>query len=230
MFQTFSIDNNLAFISFFVVLGLLILEFIIVIVNKLKRNRYNINVLILLFNIVYIYLNVLNPLNFIITAIIVFYWTFYLFVRSQFSNTNIVLLQINFYTVLTYFYVLNFHVDANLFIDDIISSISLLMLILLACFSFNQYLIHKKNVVSHRNKAIEALKNGEYESSLSNLKKAVQSSDKLGLLKVPDQLNSEFKNLKSKIKNQNFENIEHIIPIKVNQKTQLIIWFSFVSR
>ena len=229
MLKIFLIDENLASVSFFVLLVLVTLELIIVIANKLKGNRYKINVLILLFNIVYIYLSSLNPLNFIITLIIVFYWTFYLFVRSQFLDSNDILLQINFYTVLTYLHVFRLHVDANLFIDNIISSIPLLMLTFLACFHFNQYLIHKKNVVSYRNKAIEALKNGEYESSLSHLEKAVQFSEKLGLLKVPDQLNSEFKILKSKIKNQNFENIERTIPKKVDQKTQLIVWFSFVS-
>ncbi len=239
MLQIFILNVQLEFISFFIFITLLAGEFLILFVYYVKGGFQKENAksglyfLILVFYFIYFGLSFINLFIFVISFSILFYWSSYIYVKSEFSNKNDGLLQINwywssvfFYMYMLYFYFKNFNTLNGL----IFSSIIQMMLVLWLYFTFNRYLFNKKKAVSFRNKAREELDKKKYEEALNFLKEAVQASNNIiGITKLETQLEIEFKNMETAIKEGNFKNLENILPEIINQKTQILAYFIICS-
>jgi hypothetical protein len=127
-----------------------------------------------------------------------------------------------------YFY---FRISNSYALNELIfSSILQMMFILWLSFLFNRYLFNKKRAVSFRNKAREELDKKKYEKALNFLKEAVQASNNIiGITKLETQLQIEFKNMETTIKEGNFKNLENILPETIKQKTQILTHFFIYS-
>jgi len=162
-----------------------------------------------------------------------FYWASYTYVKSEFSNKNDGLLQINLYWFLVFYYMLLLYLEIfNSYTPNelIFSSIIRMMFVLWLYYTFNRYLFNKKKAVSFRNKAREELDKKKYEEALNFLKEAVQASNNIiGITKLETQLEIEFKNMETAIKEGNFKNLENILPEIINQKTQILAYFIICS-
>ena len=239
MFQIFILNVQLEFLSFLIFIALLTGEFLILFIYYVKggfqkeNTKSGLNFLILVFYFIYFGLSFINLFIFIISFSITFYWTTYIYVKSEFSNKNDGLLQINwywslvfFYMYMLYFYFKNF----NTLNELIFSSIIQMMFVLTGYYLFNRYLFNKKKAVSFRNKAREELGKKKYEEALNFLKEAVQASNNIiGITKLETQLEIEFKNMETTIKEGNFKNIENIVPENINQNTQILTYVIFSS-
>jgi len=214
-------------------------EFLILFIYYVKggfqkeNTKSGLNFLILVFYFIYFGLSFINLFIFIISFSILLYWGSYTYVKSEFSNKNDGLLQINwywssvfFYMNMLYFYFKNF----NTLNELIFSSIIQMMLVLWLYFVFHRYLFNKKRAVSFRNKAREELDKKKYEKALNFLKEAVQASNNIiGITKLETQLEREFKNMETTIKEGNFKNLENILPEIINQKNQILTYFFVCS-
>lgn len=235
MFQIFILNVQLEFILFFIFIALLTGEFLILFIYYVKggfqkeNTKSDLNLLILVFNFIYFGLSFINLFIFIISFSILLYWTSYIYVKSEFSNKNDGLLQINWYWLLVFFYMLHFYfkISSSYTLNELIfSSILQMMFILWLYFLFNRYLINKKRAVSFRNKAREELDKRKYEKALNFLKEAVQASNNIiGITKLETQLEIEFKNIETTIKEGNFKNLENLLSETINQKTQILTYF-----
>lgn len=239
MLQIFILNVQLEFISFFIFIALLAGEFLILFIYYVKggfqkeNTKSGLNFLILVFYFIYFGLSFVNLFIFIISFSILFYWTTYIYAKSEFSNKNDGLLQINWYWFLVFFYMLHFYFkifNSNTPNELIFSSIIRMMFVLWLYYWFNRYLFHKKRAVSFRNKAREELDKKKYEKALNFLKEAVQASNNIiGITKLETQLEIEFKNMETTIKEGNFKNLENILPETINQKTQILAYFIICS-
>jgi len=242
MFQIFILNVQLEFILFFIFIALLTGEFLILFIYYIRggfqkeNTKSDLNLLILVFNFIYLGLSFINLFILIISFSILLYWTSYIYVKSEFSNKNDSLLQINWYWLLVFSYMLHFYfrISISYTLNELIfSSILLMMFILWLYFLFNRYLFNKKRAVSFRNKAREELDKKKYEKALNFLKEALQASNNIiGITKLENQLEIEFKNMETIIKENNFKNLENILPKTINQKTQILTFFfinSFVT-
>jgi len=241
MLQIFILNVQLEFISFFIFIALLAGEFLILFIYYVKggfqkeNTKSGLNFLILVFYFIYFGLSFINLFIFIISFSILLYWGSYTYVKSEFSNKNDGLLQINyywssvfFYMYMLYFYFKNF--NSNTPNGLIFSSIIHLMLVLWLYFVFHRYLFNKKRAVSFRNKAREELDQKKYEKALNFLKEAVQASNNIiGITKLETQLEIELNNMETAIKEGNFENLENILPEIINQKNQILTYFFVCS-
>jgi len=235
MFQIFILNVQLEFLSFIIFIALLAGEFLILFIYYVKggfqkeNTKSGLNFLILIFNFIYFGLSFINLFIFIISFSILFYWTTYTYVKSEFSNKNDGLLQINLYWFLVFFYMLFLYLEIfNSYTPNelIFSSIIRMMFVLWMYYLFNRYLFHKKRAVSFRNKAREELDKKKYEEALNFLKEAVQASNSIiGITKLENQLEIEFKNMETTIKEGNFKNLENILPEIINQKTKMLAYF-----
>ena len=235
MFQIFILNVQLEFILFFIFIALLTGEFLILFIYYVKggfqkeNTKSDLNLLILVFNFIYLGLSFINLFILIISFSILLYWTSYIYVKSEFSNKNDGLLQINWYWLLVFFYMLYFYfkISSSYTLNELIfSSILQMMFILWLYFLFNRYLINKKRAVSFRNKAREELDKRKYEKALNFLKEAVQASNNIiGITKLETQLEIEFKNIETTIKEGNFKNLENLLSETINQKTQILTYF-----
>lgn len=239
MLQIFILNVQLEFILFFIFIALLAGEFLILFIYYVKggfqkeNTKSDLNFLILVFNFIYFCLSFINLFIFIISFSILLYWTSYIYVKSEFSNKNDSLLQINYYCFLVFFYMLYFYfrISNSYALNELIfSSILQMMFILWLSFLFNRYLFNKKRAVSFRNKAREELDKKKYEKALNFLKEAVQASNNIiGITKLETQLQIEFKNMETTIKEGNFKNLENILPETIKQKTQILTHFFIYS-
>ena len=239
MFQIFILNVKLEFLSFLIFIALLTGEFLILFIYYVKggfqkeNTKSGLNFLILIFYFIYFGLSFINLFIFIISFSILLYWGSYTYVKSEFSNKNDGLLQINWYWLLVFLYMLYFYlkISSSFTINELIfSSILVMMFILFQYFTFNRYLINKKRAVSFRNKAREELYKKKYEKALNFLKEAVQASNNIiGITKLETQLEREFKNMEATIKEGNFKNLENILPEIINQKTQILTYFIICS-
>ena len=235
MFQIFIFDSQLVLISFFIFIVLLTGELLILSQYYLKggfqkeNTKSNLNFLIVVLNIIYFGLSFINLFVFLISISVLTYWVCYLLIKSEFSNKNDSLLQINFYWILAFLYVLfSYYGNVNLNNPNeiIIYSSFVMLFILWNCYSFNRYLIYKKRAISFRNKSRAEIPKKNYNKALNYLGKAVQASNKIwGITKIENQLKIEFNNLETTIKEGNFNNLERIVLENVNQKTQMLIIF-----
>lgn len=233
MFQIFILNVQLEFLSFLIFIALLTGEFLILFIYYVKggfqeeNTKSGLNFLILVFYFIYFGLSFVNLFIFIISFSITFYWTSYIYVKSEFSNKNDGLLQINWYWFLVFFYMLYFYFkNFNTLNELIFSSIIRMIFVLWLYYSFNRYLFNKKRAVSFRNKAREELDKKKYEEALNFLKEAVKASNNIiGITKLENQLEIEFKNMETNIKEGNFKNLENILPEIINQKTQILTYF-----
>lgn len=235
MFQIITLNVQLEFILFFIFIALLTGEFLILFIYYVKggfqkeNTKSDLNLLILVFNFIYFGLSFINLFIFIISFSILLYWTSYIYIKSEFSNENDVLLQINWFWLLVFFFMLHFYfrISISYTLNELIfSSILLMMFILWLYFLFNRYLFNKKRAVSFRNKAREELDKKKYEKALNFLKEAVQASNNIiGITKLETQLEIEFKYMETTIKEGNFKNLENILPETINQKTQILTYF-----
>jgi len=239
MLQIFILNVQLEFISFFIFITLLAGEFLILFVYYVKGGFQKENAksglyfLILVFYFIYFGLSFINLFIFIISFSILFYWSTYTYVKSEFSNKNDGLLQINLYWFLVFYYMLLLYLEIfNSYTPNelIFSSIIRMMFVLWLYYTFNRYLFNKKKAVSFRNKAREELDKKKYEEALNFLKEAVQASNNIiGITKLETQLEIEFKNMETAIKEGNFKNLENILPEIINQKTQILAYFIICS-
>ncbi len=239
MLQIFILNVQLEFISFFIFIALLAGEFLVLFIYYVKGGfqkedtKSGLNFLILVFYFIYFGLSFINLFIFIISFSILLYWGSYIYVKSEFSNKNDGLLQINYYwsSVFFYMYMLYFYFkNFNTLNGLILSSIIQMMLVLWLYFVFHRYLFNKKRAVSFRNKAREELDKKKYNKALNFLKEAVQASNNIiGITKLETQLEREFKNMETAIKEGNFKNLENILPEIINQKTQILTYFSICS-
>jgi len=239
MLQIFILNVQLEFISFFIFITLLAGEFLILFVYYVKGGFQKENAksglyfLILVFYFIYFGLSFINLFIFIISFSILFYWSTYTYVKSEFSNKNDGLLQINLYWFLVFYYMLLLYLEIfNSYTPNelIFSSIIRMMFVLWLYYTFNRYLFNKKKAVSFRNKAREELDKKKYEEALNFLKEAVQASNNIiGITKLETQLEIEFKNMETAIKEGNFKNLENILPEIINQKTQILTYFFVCS-
>jgi len=232
MLQIFIFNAQLGIIPFFIFIALLTGEFLILFIYYVKEGfqkeetKSNLNFIILVFNIIYFILSFINLFVFIIYFGILLYWTSYIYIKSEFSNKNDGLLQINWYWLLVFFYMYFFYLknfDSYTPNEIISASIIQMMLVLWFYYQFHRYLFNKKRAVSFRNKAREELDKKKYEEALNFLKEAVQASNNIiGITKLETQLEIELKNMESAIKEGNFKNLENILPETINQKTQIL--------
>lgn len=232
MFQIFILNVQLEFLSFLIFIALLTGEFLILFIYYVKggfqkeNTKSGLNFLILIFYFIYFGLSFINLFIFIISFSITIYWTSYTYVKSEFSNKNDGLLQINWYWSLVFFYMYFFYLkNFNSYTPNEIipSSIIQMMLVLWFYYLFHRYLFNKKRAVSFRNKAREELYKKKYEKALNFLKEAVQASNNIiGITKLETQLEREFRNMETAIKEGNFKNLENILPEIINQKTQIL--------
>jgi len=239
MLQIFILNVQLEFISFFIFITLLAGEFLILFVYYVKGGFQKENAksglyfLILVFYFIYFGLSFVNLFIFVISFSILFYWASYTYVKSEFSNKNDGLLQINLYWFLVFYYMLLLYLEIfNSYTPNelIFSSIIRMMFVLWLYYTFNRYLFNKKKAVSFRNKAREELDKKKYEEALNFLKEAVQASNNIiGITKLETQLEIEFKNMETAIKEGNFKNLENILPEIINQKTQILAYFIICS-
>jgi len=238
MLQIFILNVQLEFISFFIFIALLAGEFLILFIYYVKggfqkeNTKSGLNFLILVFYFIYFGLSFVNLFIFVISFSILFYWASYTYVKSEFSNKNDGLLQINWYWLLVFFYmyIVYFYYSSYTPNEHIFSSIIQMMLVLWVYYLFHRYLFNKKKAVTFRNKAREELEKKNYEEALNFLKEAVQASNNIiGITKLENQLEIEFKNMETTIKEGNFKNLENILPEIINQKTQILTYFFVCS-
>ncbi len=195
-----------------------------------ESTRESIAFLISIFNLIYLILSMANKIVVLISISYAFYILCYLYPKSQFSNDNDGIVKSITYFTFIYVYIAFFYfiVDLDTATITLIMgrSVFLLFFILLSLYKFNQYLVNKKKAIKYRIKARNELLNQNYEKALYILGKAVKFANNIWVInRTENQLNLEAIKLDKDIKEGNFEDIENLIPEKLNQKKQITGWF-----
>lgn len=238
MFQFFVLGESFVFIIFWVFLFLLTGEiFILFMIYKKKgfeeeKPRKVIYFIVILANLIYFTISLLNHFVLTISNCILAYCTTYIFVKSQFSNKIDALLRIILYSFLAF----HFLSMSNLYlntgnVDFIVKVIPVVVRTIIFglfyIYLFNRYIINKKKAVSFRNNAREELINENYDKALICLNSAVHYSNKifLGALVTSNLeriVKMESETLDAFLKGNEPKNLKNIILEKIDQKNQIL--------